>query len=81
MPETLPNANVDVTEDGVGVIDEPAGWRSAREVLAFLRQRGAKTGGMERRVEGDWAAVSSEGEGTENEASKDDLVWVPPSRD
>lgn len=78
-PETLLTPNVDVTGEGAAVIDEPLGWRSAREVLAFLRQRGAKISGLERRVEGDWAAVSSDGEGTENEGSKEDLVWVPPS--
>ena len=74
--------NVDTNPDeGAAVIDEPFGWRSAREVLAFLRQRGAKTGGLERRVEGDWAAVSSDGEGTENEGSKEDLVWVTPGQE
>ncbi|KAK7677512.1 hypothetical protein QCA50_019518 [Cerrena zonata] len=77
-PET--SLTVDATE-GAAVIDEPIGWRSAKEVLVFLKQRGAKIGGLVRRVEGDWAAVSSEGEGTENEGSKEDLVWVPPNRE
>ncbi|CAL1705924.1 unnamed protein product [Somion occarium] len=75
--------------DGVGgtvaVIDEPIGWRSAKEVLSFLIQRGAKIGGLERRVEGDWAAVSSDGEGEgieiESDALKEGLTWVPPAHD
>ncbi|KAI0784612.1 hypothetical protein C8Q75DRAFT_699868, partial [Abortiporus biennis] len=50
-----------LTDEGL-VSDELAGWRSAREVVSFLRKRGAKIGGLETRVEGDWAAVSSEGE-------------------
>lgn len=55
-------------EGGDIVIEEPAGWRSAREVLDFLKKRGAKIGGLEREFEGEWAAaLSSDGEGTEGE--------------
>lgn len=69
------------TESGVEAVAEPQGWRGAREVVAFLRARGAKITTLERRVEGDWAALSSDGEGSESEgvsfSEKDDTVWVP----
>ncbi|TBU25160.1 glycerol-3-phosphate-acyltransferase [Dichomitus squalens] len=72
------------TSAGVETVPEPQGWRSAREVVAFLRSRGAKFRALEARVEGDWAALSSEGEGYESEgvstSEMDDIVWVPPSR-
>lgn len=72
------------TEEGVEPNPEPVGWRSAREVVAFLRARGAKIRALESRVEGDWAALSSDGEGegydSETVSSReDDVVWVPPS--
>ena len=70
------------TEEGVVALpEEPAGWRSAGEVLTFLRTRGAKFGGLQKKVEGEWAAVSSEGEGTEMDStagSGEDIVWVSP---
>ncbi|THH26613.1 hypothetical protein EUX98_g7574 [Antrodiella citrinella] len=70
-----------LTEDGVEVPDEPTGWRSAGEVLGFLRSRGAKIGGLKTRVQGEWAAVSSEGEGEDSTAgSGEDVVWVSPER-
>lgn len=58
---------------------EPKGWRSAVEVMAFLRSRGAKIKALEHRVEGDWAALSSEGEGSgwESDANGGSIVWVP----
>ena len=72
------------TSGGVETVPEPQGWRSAREVVAFLRSRGAKFRALEARVEGDWAALSSEGEGYDSEGvsmlERDDIVWVPPSR-
>lgn len=66
----------------VGAVDEPRGWRSAREVVSFLRSRGAKIAQLEHKVAGDWAALSSEGEGSGVESDygpADDLVWIPPS--
>ncbi|EIW63578.1 glycerol-3-phosphate-acyltransferase [Trametes versicolor FP-101664 SS1] len=70
------------TADGVQTVPEPTGWRSAREVVAFLRKRGAKITTLEDRVEGDWAALSSDGEDSEPVTSdKTELEWVPPSRD
>lgn len=40
----------------------PLGWRYAREVVAFLRKRGAKIRELHRSVEGDWAAYPTDGE-------------------
>ncbi|OSX65691.1 hypothetical protein POSPLADRAFT_1052363 [Postia placenta MAD-698-R-SB12] len=70
------------TDEGVEALFELIGWRSAREVVAYLRARGARIAALEERVKADWAAVSSEGEGDSDavigDAEKDeDLVWVP----
>ncbi|KAI0332305.1 glycerol-3-phosphate-acyltransferase [Cubamyces sp. BRFM 1775] len=72
------------TDEGVETIADPVGWRSAREVVSFLRSRGAKIAALGDRVEGDWAALSSDGEsyGYESEpfaSDKPDLQWVPPT--
>jgi len=68
------------TDEGVQTSPEPQGWRDAREVVRFLRERGAKIGELRHRIGGDWAAASSDGEGegveTEGDA-EDDVVWVP----
>ncbi|KAI0743633.1 glycerol-3-phosphate-acyltransferase [Daedaleopsis nitida] len=62
----------------------PTGWRNAREVVSFLRARGAKFRALESPAEGDWAALSSDGEGYDSEgvssSREDDIVWVPPSQ-
>jgi len=42
--------------------NEPLGWRHAREVLSFLKRRGAKVASLQRDIEGEWAALSSDGE-------------------
>ncbi|KAI0644683.1 glycerol-3-phosphate-acyltransferase [Trametes meyenii] len=71
------------TQEGAEGVVELAGWRGAREVVAFLRARGAKITSLRDRVEGDWAALSSDGEGYDSDATpsgKDQLQWVPPSR-
>ncbi|KAH9859064.1 glycerol-3-phosphate-acyltransferase [Lenzites betulinus] len=74
-----------VGEDGLPA-PEPAAWRSAREVLAFLKARGAKIAALGDRVDGDWAALSSDGDGDfESERAspspdKGDVQWVAPSR-
>ena len=72
------------TKEGVEALTEPIGWRRAREVVAYLRARGAKFRALESRVEGDWAALSDDGEGTDSEAvsssREDDIVWVSPSQ-
>ncbi|KAI0708950.1 glycerol-3-phosphate-acyltransferase [Cerioporus squamosus] len=73
------------TEEGVEPNPEPVGWRSAREVVAFLRARGAKFRELESPVEGDWAALSDgEGEGYDSEAvsssREDDIAWVAPGQ-
>jgi len=67
------------TADGTAVVDEPTGWRTARDVVGFLRAKGALIGGLEKMVEGQWAAVSSDGEGTEDGegSGREDLVFVP----
>ncbi|KAI0929779.1 hypothetical protein AcW1_008633 [Taiwanofungus camphoratus] len=70
------------TAEGIEAPAEPMGWRSAREVVDFLRKRGARITALEDRIEGDWAALSSDGEGDSDallgEGDKDeDVVWVP----
>lgn len=70
------------TDEGVEALFELIGWRSAREVVAYLRAKGARVAALEERINADWAAVSSEGEGDSDavigDAEKDeDLVWVP----
>ncbi|KAI0267041.1 glycerol-3-phosphate-acyltransferase [Gloeopeniophorella convolvens] len=40
----------------------PMGWRRAREVVAYLRARGAKFAALERGIEGEWAALNSDGD-------------------
>ncbi|PCH35853.1 acyltransferase [Wolfiporia cocos MD-104 SS10] len=80
VEEVLPQID---TPEGVEAMLEPVGWRSAREVVAFLRQRGAKIAALEDRIEGDWAALS-EGDVDSDAASgigdgDDHIVWVPSS--
>ncbi|KAF8549758.1 hypothetical protein OG21DRAFT_1514834 [Imleria badia] len=76
---------VKVDAEGQGQEVEAQGFRRAREVISFLRSRGAKTATLEREIEGGWAgALVSEEEGTpaeseagEGEGEEDDIVWVP----
>lgn len=75
---------VDMEGQGQGPVEaEVQGYRHAREVISFLRSRGAKIATLEREIEGGWAgALVSEEEGTpaESEAGEgeeDDIVWVP----
>ncbi|KIJ68024.1 hypothetical protein HYDPIDRAFT_107608 [Hydnomerulius pinastri MD-312] len=77
---------VKVKTEGEGQSDEidVQGYRHAREVITFLRLRGAKITALGRMIEGDWAgALSSEEEGTPGGSDKgegeteEDLVWVP----
>ena len=66
------------------VLALPEGWRTAREVIDYLRARGGKIprlGGVERE-EAEWAAaLSSDGEtnysGTAT--ADEELEWVPSS--
>ncbi|KAI0047908.1 glycerol-3-phosphate-acyltransferase [Auriscalpium vulgare] len=57
---------------------DPVGWRNAKEVVQFLRERGAKVASLGRGIEGDWAALNSDGELSQAEdgEDKDDLVSV-----
>ncbi|KAF6761167.1 hypothetical protein DFP72DRAFT_880302 [Ephemerocybe angulata] len=58
------------------------GYRGVKEVVASLRQKGAKIPTLRHgRFEGDWAAaLSSEGEESYTTTDeKEELVWVPPS--
>jgi len=60
------------------------GWRNGREIVSYLRKRGATVAGLEDsiRFEGEWVgeAVSSDWDGeTSDYAKEDDLVWVPSS--
>lgn len=65
--------------ESVGGVEEPRGWRGAKEVVKFLRARGAKIAQLRDRVPGEWAAVSSDGEGTDVDSGVEDLVFVPSS--
>jgi glycerol-3-phosphate O-acyltransferase/dihydroxyacetone phosphate acyltransferase len=71
--------------DGSGGVlaleDGPAGWRRAREVVAFLKARGAKTAGMGR-AEGvrEWAMVGSDGEVSGVEMWDSEAEASPKSR-
>ncbi|KAJ3570953.1 hypothetical protein NP233_g4059 [Leucocoprinus birnbaumii] len=54
--------------------EEVEGWRHGREVIEFLRTRGAKIPMSDNiRIEGEWAALSSEGEGYTTSEEKE---WV-----
>jgi glycerol-3-phosphate O-acyltransferase / dihydroxyacetone phosphate acyltransferase len=85
QPSTLlsPSSAAEVNGDGSGemnVVDEPSGWRSAREVVAFLRKRGAKIASLKEDVSGAWAAaLSSDNDVSDSDAMAEDVVWVPPS--
>ncbi|KZT29092.1 glycerol-3-phosphate-acyltransferase [Neolentinus lepideus HHB14362 ss-1] len=66
-------------DGGVSSYCGPTGWRSAREVVAFLRRKGAKIAGLERKVEGEWAATTS-GELSpteESDAPQEEVTWIP----
>lgn len=78
---TLDQPTEHETSEGFAPALEP-GWRDAREVVRFLRARGAKIADLDHRIEGDWAALSSEGEG-EGDVDSDvveEVMWVPPGR-
>ena len=68
---------------GEGPVEvELEGFRYAREVMSFLRSRGAKIATLEREIEGGWAVSEEEGtpgesEAGEGEGDEDDIVWVP----
>lgn len=82
VDEPEPKPSSQETQDGLGVEMEPQGWRSAREVVEFLRKRGAKIASLTHGIEGEWAAFSEE-EGSPAEDSEagvdkdDDMVWIP----
>jgi hypothetical protein len=57
---------------------EMQGWRQAREVIEFLRARGAKIPTLGHGpLEGEWAALSSDTEGLTPIEEKDEAVSVP----
>lgn len=68
-------------QSGITPLDEPAGWRSAREVVSFLRKRGARIASLQDDVSGGWAAaLSSDAEGFESEGGiSEDMMFVPSS--
>ena len=72
--------NVDNTVTEEEVSEEPLGWRHAREVLSFLRERGAKVASLQRGIEGEWAALNSDAETSLVEGSEtsrdEDIVFV-----
>ncbi|THH14024.1 hypothetical protein EW146_g6264 [Bondarzewia mesenterica] len=73
-------AEAQQTEGGVVPPSEPVGWRYAREVVAFLRKRGAKVATLERGIEAEWAALNSDGEMSPAEDGEDraELVFLSP---
>ncbi|KAF8444901.1 hypothetical protein L210DRAFT_3502322 [Boletus edulis BED1] len=82
--------NENIQGQGQGPEPEVKGFRRAREVISFLRSRGAKIATLEREIEGGWAGalVSEEdrtpAESEAGEGEEDDIVWVPsemPSQD
>jgi hypothetical protein len=79
----------------------PSGWRYGQEVVAYLKSKGAKVGKLIREAEGitggpgngagevqgeyDFAALSSDGEGSPEgysvaNASTEGIEWVVPGR-
>ena len=79
VDESVVNAE---TDNGVQL---PSGWRRAREVLSFLRERGAKVDSLQRGLEGEWAALSSDSELARGELSEtsrnEDTIFVPTGHD
>jgi len=78
--ELEPDVTVELAEKSVAAA-VVVGWRSAEEVVGFLRKKGAKFPTLGRRIEGEWAALSSEGEPGEVNPSYDSdcgasAVWV-----
>ena len=59
------------------------GWRNGKEIVSFLRKRGATIAGLEEsiRFEGEWVGevASSDWEGETSDVKEEDPVWVPPS--
>ena len=77
-----PQKVADSSNESGGSSDSYEGYRAVKEVVAFLRQKGAKIPTLRHgRLEGNWAAaLSSEGEDNYTTTDeKEDLVWVPPS--
>jgi len=78
--KAAPGHQVDIVDDTEEVSEEPLGWRHAREVLSFLRKRGAKVASLQRGIEGEWAALNSDAETSLVEGSEtsrdEDIVSV-----
>ncbi|KAH9988453.1 hypothetical protein BJV74DRAFT_885341 [Russula compacta] len=65
--------------DTRGVVESPpapVGWRRAREVVSYLRARGAKIAALERGIEVEWAALNSDGDLSSTE-DKDSVSASP----
>ena len=62
------------TAVGMEPVGVATGWRSASEVLGFLRARGAKIPTLE----GEWAALSDEEVSLAEDSDKDE--WVRPTK-
>jgi len=64
--------------------DGQEGWRNGKEIVSFLRKRGATIAGLEDsiRFEGEWVgeSASSDWEGENSDGVKEDgVVWIPSS--
>ena len=59
------------------------GWRNGKEIISFLRKRGATIAGLEEsiRFEGEWVGemLSSDWEGETGDVKEEDFGWVPSS--
>jgi len=69
------DTGLEPTEAGIRAQNPPnrTGWRSAREVVGFLRARGARMATLVQSANADWAVASSEGE---DEADEDKPAHV-----
>lgn len=77
--EDIPEGEAVEGELVAGVKVTQRGLRSAKEVVNYLRNKGARITTLERQIEGGWGALSS-GEQTPAEDEKEEPVWVPAGR-
>ncbi len=84
-PDLVDDAKEEGTDSsGFLAVDGPKGWRDAKEVLAYLRSKGAVIE-PSKEEEGEWAAEAlssgdeGEGEDAVNKHDDDETTWVAAS--